>query len=81
GNIGVSQPTVARFCLALGFTGFKEFKLRLVQSLAGGVPFVHRAVGAGDRRTPVQAAIGDVARDGRLPAPRAPGGQQRGGQG
>ncbi|MBD5802974.1 putative HTH-type transcriptional regulator YbbH [Azoarcus sp. Aa7] len=47
-RVGVSQPTVARFVNALGFTGFKEFKLRLAQSLASGVPYVHRDVGPGD---------------------------------
>ena len=57
GAVGVSQPTVARFCLALGFSGFKEFKLRLVQSLAGGVPFVHRDVGASD---PAPALVAKV---------------------
>jgi len=25
---GVSQPTIARFCHALGFSGFREFKIR-----------------------------------------------------
>lgn len=59
GRIGVSQPTVARFCLALGFTGFKEFKLRLVQSLAGGVPFVHRDVGVGDPASALVAKVLD----------------------
>lgn len=59
GNIGVSQPTVARFCLALGFTGFKEFKLRLVQNLAGGVPFVHRDVGVGDPASALVAKVLD----------------------
>lgn len=59
GNAGVSQPTVARFCLALGFTGFKAFKLRLVQSLAGGVPFVHRDVGAGDPASALVAKVLD----------------------
>jgi RpiR family carbohydrate utilization transcriptional regulator len=59
GNVGVSQPTVARFCLALGFTGFKEFKLRLVQSLAGGVPFVHRDVGVGDPASALVAKVLD----------------------
>ncbi len=59
GAVGVSQPTVARFCLALGFTGFKEFKLRLVQSLAGGVPFVHRDVGAGDPASALVAKVLD----------------------
>jgi RpiR family transcriptional regulator, carbohydrate utilization regulator len=47
-RVGVSQPTVARFVNALGFTGFKDFKLRLAQSLATGVPFVHRDVGPED---------------------------------
>lgn len=59
GSVGVSQPTVARFCLALGFSGFKEFKLRLVQSLAGGVPFVHRDVGAGDPASALVAKVLD----------------------
>lgn len=59
GIVGVSQPTVARFCLGLGFTGFKEFKLRLVQSLAGGVPFVHRDVGAGDPASALVAKVLD----------------------
>ena len=47
-RVGVSQPTVARFVAALGFNGFKDFKLRLAQSLATGVQFVHRDVSAGD---------------------------------
>jgi RpiR family transcriptional regulator, carbohydrate utilization regulator len=38
---GVSQPTIARFCRAAGFSGYRDFKLRLAQSLANGVPFVH----------------------------------------
>ena len=59
GNIGVSQPTVARFCLALGFTGFKEFKLRLIQSLAGGVPFVNRDVGVSDPASALVAKVLD----------------------
>ncbi|WP_020650195.1 MULTISPECIES: SIS domain-containing protein [Solimonas] len=45
---GVSQPTVARFAAALGFSGYREFKLRLAQSLASGVPFVHQDVGPDD---------------------------------
>jgi len=53
-RVGVSQPTVARFTAAFGFTGFKEFKLKLAQSLATGVEFVHRDVSAED-------SINDVA--------------------
>jgi len=38
---GVSQPTVIRFCTAVGCTGFQEFKLRLAHSLALGTPATH----------------------------------------
>ncbi|KAF1017695.1 MAG: HTH-type transcriptional regulator HexR [Burkholderia gladioli] len=41
---GVSQPTIARFCQALGYSGFREFKIRLAQSLAPGVLSVYRNV-------------------------------------
>lgn len=41
---GVSQPTIARFCRALGFSGFREFKIRLAQGVAAGVPAVYRDV-------------------------------------
>jgi len=41
---GVSQPTIARFCHALGCGGFREFKIRLAQSIAPGVPSVYRDV-------------------------------------
>lgn len=54
-QVGVSQPTVARFVNALGYSGFKEFKLRLAQSLATGVQFVHRDVSPDD-------SVGDVPR-------------------
>ncbi|MCK9194172.1 MAG: transcriptional regulator HexR [Nevskia sp.] len=47
-RVGVSQPTVARFAGALGYSGYKEFKLRLAQSLAAGIPYVHQDVGPGD---------------------------------
>jgi len=30
----VSEPTVVRFCRALGFDGFQDFKLTLAQSVA-----------------------------------------------
>jgi RpiR family carbohydrate utilization transcriptional regulator len=38
---GVSEPTVIRFCTAIGCTGFQDFKLRLAQSLALGTPATH----------------------------------------
>lgn len=35
---GVSEPTVMRFCSAVGFDGFQSFKLGLAQALAIGLP-------------------------------------------
>jgi RpiR family carbohydrate utilization transcriptional regulator len=43
---GVSQPTVIRFCTAVGFNGFQEFKLRLAQTLALGRPATHSVISA-----------------------------------
>jgi RpiR family carbohydrate utilization transcriptional regulator len=37
-SAGVSEPTVMRFCAALGFAGFQDFKLKLAHSVALGVP-------------------------------------------
>ncbi|HVL75863.1 MAG TPA: transcriptional regulator, partial [Noviherbaspirillum sp.] len=34
----VSEPTVVRFCRALGYDGWHEFKLKLAQTLALAVP-------------------------------------------
>lgn len=56
---GVSQPTVARFCIAAGFKGYRDFKLRLAQSLANGVPFIHQDVGAHDSMADVGAKVFD----------------------
>ena len=52
---GVSQPTIARFCHALGFSGFREFKIRLAQGIATEVPAVYRDVRP-DEPTPGVAA-------------------------
>ncbi|MCM2131191.1 transcriptional regulator HexR [Larsenimonas rhizosphaerae] len=38
-NAGVSEPTVIRFCRALGCDGFQDFKLRLAQMLATGAQY------------------------------------------
>ena len=58
---GVSQPTVARFCTAAGFNGYRDFKLRLAQSLANGVPFVHHDVGPKDSMAEVGSKVFDRA--------------------
>jgi RpiR family carbohydrate utilization transcriptional regulator len=41
---GVSEPTVIRFCEALGFVGFQDFKVRLAQSVALGMPATHSVI-------------------------------------
>ena len=37
-NADVSEPTVVRFCRALGYEGWQEFKLKLAQGLALAMP-------------------------------------------
>ena len=44
----VSQPTVIRFCVAIGCSGFQEFKLRLAHSLALGKPATHSVLSDAD---------------------------------
>ena len=41
---GVSEPTVNRFCRGFDERGYPDFRLRLAQSLAEGMPFVTRSV-------------------------------------
>jgi len=40
----VSQPTVIRFCVAIGFSGYQEFKIRLAQGLALGRAATHSVI-------------------------------------
>jgi RpiR family transcriptional regulator, carbohydrate utilization regulator len=56
---GVSQPTIARFCQALGFSGFREFKIRLAQGVAAGVPTVYRDVKSDEPPAGVAAKVLD----------------------
>ncbi len=58
---GVSQPTVARFATAMGFSGFREFKMHLAQSIATGVRFVHSDVEADDTPQRVLPKVFDRA--------------------
>ncbi len=45
----VSEPSVARFCQAAGFTGWRSFRLWLAYTLGTGAPFVHADVRPGDQ--------------------------------
>ena len=47
-TIGVSQPTVIRFCRAIGCQGFQDFKLNLAQNLSGRARYFHQQLVAND---------------------------------
>lgn len=53
-SCGVSEPTVMRFCMGLGYSGFRSFMVALAQSLAIGLPVSHSAVSIDD-------SVGDMA--------------------
>ncbi len=56
---GVSQPTVIRFCVAIGCEGFQDFKIRLAQSLALGTSATHSAIAEEDAPEDVARKIFD----------------------
>lgn len=56
---GVSQPTVIRFCAAIGCDGFQDLKIRLAQSLALGTPATQSAITDDDTPQEVVAKIFD----------------------
>lgn len=41
---GVSDPTVIRFCRALGFKGFQDFKIHLAQSVVPAIRSIHKSL-------------------------------------
>jgi RpiR family transcriptional regulator, carbohydrate utilization regulator len=57
----VSEPSVTRFCRAVGAHGLRDFKMRLAQSAAGSMPFAAaQEVTSGDV-TPVGTLLDNVA--------------------
>ena len=54
---GVSEPTVLRFCRALGYKGFMDFKISVAGELGGGTPFVDHDVAPGDDGRAVVAKL------------------------
>jgi len=55
--VEVSEPTVLRFCRSLGATGFRDFKLRLVQHLAVSQHVIHADVVADDSADQIIAKV------------------------
>jgi len=43
-NIGVGESTIIRFCRALGYKGYQDFKLRIAQDLVEPVHYIHENV-------------------------------------
>ncbi len=58
-RVGVSEPTVLRFCATVGCEGFTQFKLRIAQSLVLGAPLAHSELGDHDQPDVVTTKIFD----------------------
>ncbi len=58
---GVSEPTVHRFCIALGYKGFPDFKLALAAELAQRQPRIARDIEPEDSTGTVAAKIFEAA--------------------
>jgi RpiR family carbohydrate utilization transcriptional regulator len=56
-QVGVSEPTVNRFCTGLGLKGFPDFKLSLAGELARRQPGITRDISADDSSSHVIAKI------------------------
>src|SRR5919112_506773 len=48
-DIGVGESTIIRFCRAVGYKGYQEFKLRLAQDLVEPVEYIHENISFADR--------------------------------
>src|SRR5690606_13089134 len=59
-SAGVSEPTVIRFCRALGFDGFLSFKLQLAQYLGSSGNYVQFSVGDNDSVADVNRKVFDA---------------------
>ena len=61
GEAGVSQPTVARLSKQIGCSGFAELKLKMVQEVAAGSPFIPSNVSYHDDSTQLTHKIFSTA--------------------
>jgi RpiR family carbohydrate utilization transcriptional regulator len=60
----VSEPSVTRFCRAVGANGLRDFKMQLAQSVAGGLPYASTAVARDDDIQTLLDKVGEAAVDG-----------------
>ena len=61
-RVGVSEPTVGRFCKSIGFKGFPDFKLQLAAELARQPPRVAQDIDAQDSSSQIIPKIFDSTR-------------------
>ncbi|MCX4162746.1 MULTISPECIES: MurR/RpiR family transcriptional regulator [Paraburkholderia] len=64
----VSEPSVTRFCRAIGAHGLRDFKMQLAQSVAGGMPYASTAVARDDDTQTLLDKVGEAAVDGIMHA-------------
>ena len=60
-RIGVSEPTVLRFCKAVGLSGYRQLGLELVRAESGGSSYGRASIAAGDSVAQVRDKIFDGA--------------------
>ena len=53
----VGESTVVRFCRALGYSGYQEFKLRVAQDIVEPSEFIHEKISFQDRTDEIAAKI------------------------
>lgn len=56
-DIGVGEATVIRFCRAVGYRGYQEFKLRLAQDLVEPVEYIHANISFADDATTLATKV------------------------
>lgn len=59
----VSEPSVTRFCRAIGCQGLRAFKVRLAQSVAGGLPYASETVEVSDDTLTLMNKVFDAVND------------------
>jgi DNA-binding MurR/RpiR family transcriptional regulator len=60
----VSEPSVTRFCRAVGAHGLRDFKMQLAQSVAGGMPYASKSVARNDDIQTLFDKVGEAAIEG-----------------
>ena len=60
-KVGISEPTVIRFCRHVGLEGFREFTIRMTEALSRPAVFVHRSVSEDDTTSDAVSKVMDAS--------------------